>query len=93
MKALIKPFLITAATVTLLVLAYKGVCGNSLMGGNKCKPGTKKVPTPISDEAKITLMGIISNLEAKLSGLIATHEPKFSLQRQLQEAKAKLAGQ
>ncbi len=83
-----RTFLIIAAGATVLYIGYKAYCGDFTLMGNKnpLNPEERKVEQPVTDERKLQLQGIITTLQAKLDGVIATNENKATLQQQLNAA-------
>ncbi len=84
----LRTVLLLAAGATVVYIGYKAYRGDFTLLGNKNPLNTdeKKVAQPITDERKLQLQGIITTLQGKLDGVIASNENKAALQQQLDEA-------
>ncbi len=84
----VRTLLLITAGVAIAYVGYKAYCGGfTLMGNNNpLNPAENKIEQPVTDERKLQLQGIITTLNAKLDGVIATNENKADLQRQLDAA-------
>ncbi len=81
-----KTFLGIVAGVALVYVGYKAFCGNRLIGAfNSGESGTSKVKEKVSmtDEKKIELMGELSNLEAKMYGMIETSQSQEEIKKEI----------
>lgn len=76
------------AVGTLFYVAHKAM-GNGLLGSNNSGVADAKnvsAPTSKSDDRKIELMGMLSDLEAKFYGFITSAETKEAIQQKIDAA-------
>ncbi len=74
------------AISTLAFIVCKVIFTPRLLGSNNGDPEDKKIDPPDVNAAKLNLLGQVSTLEAKMSGMIPTGESKEELQMQMDRA-------